>query len=214
MHQRAWCRAPARSTRRRGWCRRRSRIRASTALHAADAAVALVQQREVVGVAVGERRAAGGVGAGAVGERREVQLGAAPAPPPSAAASGQRRQSLSVSSVSSLGCSVAAAQCGNGQSRSFSLPSRQSWARPCGSTIRKSMISSPISMISTCAARSVGQPRPADHDVLQEDRHQHHEGRRRRSEPKIEPRPPMMTMKSTRNETRMPKASVTSTAPK
>ena len=33
-------------------------------------------------------------------------------------------------------------------------------------------------------------------------------------QPKIEPRPPMMTMKSTRNETRMPKASVTSTAPK
>ena len=142
-------------------------------LHPADPAVALVQQREIVGIAVGERRAARGIGPGPVAQRRKVQLRQR-RPGRERAGQRQRHPDQPHRGTPPLVC---LAQCGNGQSRSFSFASRQSCASPCGSTIRKKMISAP-EQHRLHVRREIRRPaQPRHHEVLQEDRHQHHERR-------------------------------------
>ena len=141
-------------------------------LHAADAAVALVEHAQVVVHAVGDGRAGPGEGAGAVGEEgnidrvlREGRKGTCPRASSRAAnprpnlrndmfafppvASGRRR--ILVSCLVSLRPAVSR---GTARPRSFCLPICQSRARPCGSTIRKKMMSAPTIMKRRCSMTS------------------------------------------------------------
>ena len=64
-----------------------------------------------------------------------------------------------------------------------------------------------------CCAKSVGQPRPPTKRFFKST------GKRTKNaapanEPKIDPNPPIITMKRTKNDFSIPKASVTSIAPK
>ena len=112
-------------------------------LDAADAAVALVQHRQIVVHAVGDRRARAGERAGAVGEQRHVDR-----------VFGERRRcERERQRDAETPCDPIGFHCvssslrpsiGKGQTRSFCFAVRHSCARPCGSTIRTRMIRAPV----------------------------------------------------------------------
>src|SRR5256712_10054029 len=119
-------------------------------LDAVDPAVALVQEREVVDEAVGDRNTARRVRPGPVDEQWDehlLRLG----DDRHRRRDHQRRQHRDRDdSYPHDALLFTHAQWGNGQSRSFSFVICQSRARPRGSTIRKKMISQPKTISSIC----------------------------------------------------------------
>ena len=97
-------------------------------------------------------------------------------------------------------------QCGKGQSRSFSLPIAQSRARPFGSTIRKKTISAPKIIDCRLVTRLTGTSSPARRGALSRKIGNSTMKAAPRKEPRMLPRPPMMTMNRIWNERSISKA--------
>src|SRR5262249_12580061 len=127
-----------------------------------DAAVALVDHREVVDEAVGDRNAARRVGAGAVDEERNEDRAALREGGGRERSRGQREDQHGDDGVPEPHGSVSfmRRKRGIGHSRSFSFVTCQSRARPCGSTIRKKRISPPNTISSICFWSATGRWSP------------------------------------------------------
>src|ERR1017187_9844691 len=97
-------------------------------------------------------------------------------------------------------------QCGKGHRRSFSLAVDHRRARPCGSAMRKNTISAPKTMDSTWEAAATESGKPNHCGSWFSTIGSRTMKRAPKNAPMIEPRPPMMTMKSSWNERSIEKA--------
>ena len=89
----------------------------------------------------------------------------------------------------------------------------QSIANPWGSTIKNKIISAPTTMNSKCAAISTGQPNCKTITFLSKTGIKTKNAAPNK-DPRIEPKPPIIIIKSIRKDFSIPKASPTSIAPK
>src|SRR3989441_9207260 len=169
-------------------------------LDSVHASVALVDEVEVVAGAVGDGNAAGRVRSGTVDQERDedrLVLGRSHRRQ-RPGGDGQRQQDaqehLHAHGLPPL------CQWGNGQRRSFSLVICQSRASPCGSTMRKKMMRPPKIISSMCFCSATDMLRPSQCGALVRKIGTNTMKAAPRKDPRMLPRPPMMTMKSTRND--------------